>query len=516
MSTSKTPSAPRSIVLRGVRTHNLKGIDLDLPLHHLIVVTGVSGAGKSSLAFDTVYAEGQRRYVETFSPYARQFLEKLDKPDADLIEGIPPAIAVGRRHGRHSSRSTIGTITEIHDALGLLFSRNGQVICRNCGQRVVPATPASISSALDLLQVGARYEIAFPLEVRTTTDRSALMHSLRAEGFTRLRVVGQAIALDDPSTSLPVEGDLDLDVIVDRLVRGKDAPERRLDSIETAFAKGLGRCRIRAGDKISTYVRGWRCSRCGTDHVEPQANLFRYHSPLGACPVCEGTGRTMELDLGRIVPDPSKTIRADAVAPWATPAYRTCLEELLDNSTALAIPVDVPFERLDGEQSKRLFDGVSGSRFPGIRGFFQGLEHRTYQQTVRVFLSRWRSHQTCPACHGARLRPEALAVKIEGRDIAALSAMSIRDARAFIGGLSDLRHQPASARILAQVESRLGHLVRNRPGLLDTRPASAEPVGGHSELQRVTLSELLVRGWSIRFTFWTNQRPGLHHQEIER
>jgi len=194
VSTSKTANAPRVIGLRGVRTHNLKGVDLDLPLHQLIVVTGVSGAGKSSLAFDTVYAEGQRRYVETFSPYARQFLEKLDKPDADLIDGIPPAIAVGRGHGRHSSRSTIGTITEIHDTLGLLFARAGQVICRNCGQRVVPATPATVSSALDLLPAGTRYEIAFPLEVRELTDRPALMRSLQAEGFTRLRLNGQAVA----------------------------------------------------------------------------------------------------------------------------------------------------------------------------------------------------------------------------------------------------------------------------------------------------------------------------------
>jgi len=512
VSTSKTAHAPRVIGLRGVRTHNLKGVDLDLPLHQLIVVTGVSGAGKSSLAFDTVYAEGQRRYVETFSPYARQFLEKLDKPDADLIEGIPPAIAVGRRTGRHSSRSTIGTITEIHDTLGLLFARAGQVICRNCGQRVVPATPATVSSALDLLPVGTRYEIAFPLEVRAATDRSALMRSLQAEGFTRLRVDGHAVTLDDPSLTLPDQGVID--VIVDRLVRGKDAPERRADSIETAFAKGLGRCRILAVDETRTYVRGWRCSRCGTDHLEPQPNLFRYNSPLGACPACEGSGRAMELDLGRIVPDPSKTIRQGAVAPWTTPAYRGCLQELLDDSSALAIPVDIPFDRLDAEELQRLLEGVPGTRFTGIQGFFEELEHRAFKQPVRVFLSRWRSRQPCPVCHGARLRPEALAVKIEGCNIAALSAMNIRDARGFIVGLSDLRRQPAAARILTQVESRLGYLSAIGLDYLTLdRPARSLSAG---ELQRVTLTKTLGSGLVNTLYVLDEPTAGLHPREIER
>jgi excinuclease ABC subunit A len=441
VSTSKTAAVSRAIVLRGVRTHNLKGIDLDLPLHQLIVVTGVSGAGKSSLAFDTVYAEGQRRYVETFSPYARQFLEKLDKPDADVIEGIPPAIAIGRGHGRHSRRSTIGTITEIHDTLGLLFTRAGQVICRNCGECVVPATPASVSNALDLLPNGTSYGIAFPLEIRAATDRSALMRSLQAEGFTRLRVGGQAVALDDPSLALPGEGVID--VVVDRLIRGKDAPERRADSIETAFAKGLGRCRILAGEDTRTYVRGWRCSRCGTDHVEPQPNLFRYNSPLGACPACEGSGRTMELDLARME-----------------------------------------------------------------------LEHRAFKQPVRLFLSRWRSHQPCPVCHGARLRPEALAVKIEGRDIAALSAMNVRDARAFIAGLSDLRRHPAAARILTQIESRLGYLgAIGLDYLTLDRPARSLSAG---ELQRVTLTKTLGSGLVNTLYVLDEPTAGLHPQEIDR
>ena len=301
------------IRLRGLRTHNLKGIDLDLPLYRLIVVTGVSGSGKSSLAFDTIYAEGQRRYVETFSTYTRQFLDKLDRPDAERIDGLPPAIAVAHSRGRHSGRSTVGTITEIHETLALLFARAGEVSCRNCGQRVVPSTPATVSQAIDTLPAETRYEIAFPFDLQPGSDRPALVEMLRSQGFTRITVSGQSIRLDEPNVELPpIES---VDVIVDRLVRGKDAIARRTDSIESAFSKGLGRCRILADPESWTFTRGWRCSRCGTDHLEPQPNLFRFNGAFGACPVCEGAGQITDLDLSRIVPDPSKSIRQGAIAP---------------------------------------------------------------------------------------------------------------------------------------------------------------------------------------------------------
>jgi excinuclease ABC subunit A len=301
------PASSRTITLRGIRTHNLQDVDLDLPLNRLIVVSGVSGSGKSSLAFDTLYAEGQRRYVETFSPYARQFLARLDKPPAELIAGIPPAIAVGQTRGRPSNRSTVGTMTEIHDALGLLFAGAGRVICYACGHPVAPASPAAVSQAIDALAHATRYEIAFPVLVRVETDKAALLELLRSQGFTRLRVDGQTLAVDN---ALAVIGQNSVvEVLVDRLVRGKDPPERRLDSIETAFARGMGRCRLIAEGQSQTFVRGWRCGHCGADHLEPRPALFRYNSGYGACPRCEGLGRTMELDLARIVPDPSRTIR---------------------------------------------------------------------------------------------------------------------------------------------------------------------------------------------------------------
>ncbi len=348
----------------GLRTHNLKGIDLDLPLNRWIAVTGVSGSGKSSLAFDTIYAEGQRRYVETFSAYTRQFLEKLDKPDADRIEGIPPAIAVGRRMAgtpaaARSARSPRSTMRS-----ALLYARAGEVICRNCGEPVSPATPATVSRAIDALPDGTRYEIAFPLDLRPETDRTALVRSLRAEGFTRIASAGQVVRLDDPGVTLP-DG-ASVDVIVDRLVRGKDAPERRIDSIESAFVKGLGRCRIlsRRRSRGPTSAAG-DAADAGPTISSPSRTCSASTAPWAHVRVCEGFGRTTELDLARIVPDPSKTIREGAIAPWTTPGYRAYLQELLDAAHQLGIPVDVPFRparRRTDPAARRGRAGDTGSR----------------------------------------------------------------------------------------------------------------------------------------------------------
>ena len=510
MPTPLTGQTPRSITLRGVRTHNLKGVDLDLPLKRLIVVTGASGAGKSSLALDTLYAEGQRRYVETFSPYTRQFLARLDKPPADLIAGIPPAIAVGQHRSRQSPRSTVGTITEIHFTLGLLFTRAGVVLCRRCGQLVSPASPAAVSHAIETWPVGTRYEIGFPLDVAAGTDRAALLASLRAQGFTRFRVNGQTVVLDGPDPHFP--DDAVVEGVVDRLVRGSDPAERRADSIETAFDAGLGRCRIMALGESQTYVRGWRCSRCGTDHIEPQPSLFRYNSPLGACPLCEGFGRTMELDLVRIVPDPSLSIRAGALAPWADPPFRHFLDELLKAAPELEIPVDIPFESLAAAQVERLIEGVPGKDFVGLKSFFRGLEGRTHRLRNRVFLGRFRRLDVCPACHGARLRPEALAVKIEGHDLAQLSAMTIRDLQAFFRGPEFLGRRAASGSVLGQIEHRLGYLSNIGLGYLTLdRPAQNLADG---ELTRVILTKNTAAGLVNTLYILDEPTAGLHPHDV--
>ncbi|APW62790.1 excinuclease ABC subunit UvrA [Paludisphaera borealis] len=511
-----TPRSESWIRLRGARTHNLRAIDLDLPLGRLIAVTGVSGAGKSSLAFDTLYAEGQRRYVETFSAYARQFLEPLEKPDADRIESIPPAIALAARESRPSGRSTVGTITELHDYLGLLFTRHGRVVCRTCGEPVVPATPRSVSQAIETLPAGHRYEVVYPVEILAETDVEALGRGLLEQGLTRVRLGDRLIDLTTESLNVgrtEATPAVQIEVVVDRLTRGKDSIRRRLDSIETAFTKGLGRCRIVTGSDSWTFVRGWRCSRCGTDHLEPQPNLFRYTSPLGACPRCEGLGSVVDLDMAKIVPDPSKSLREGAVAAWNTPAHRGLRDQLIVEGPALGLPVSVPFQNLDAEQVRILVEGVPAAGFPGLAGFFERLDRKSYKVAVRVFLSRWRRYRTCPDCQGARLRPEALAVRIEGTNIAEFSALSVGRARELLeswGGLDDA----GMGRLRAPIAARLDYLTRIGVGYLTLdRPSRTISAG---ELRRVTMVKTLGSG--LVGTLYVLDEPtiGLHAHDVGR
>ncbi len=505
----------RSIRLRGVRVHNLKGVDLDVPLHRLVAFSGVSGSGKSSLAFDTLYAEGQRRYVETFSAYTRQFLERLDKPDADRIDGIPPAIAVAQRAGgRRSGRSTVGTVAEVHDHLALLYARVGRVTCVRCGTEVEPADPSAVVRAIEGLPDGSRYLVAFPLDVRPESDRAALAEALREDGFTRLRVAGQVVRLE--SGPIPGPGEGGVDVVVDRLTRGSEAPGRRLDSIETAFAKGLGRARVivEGGGPDLIFHRKRRCPRCGLDQADPDPRLFRYNSPLGACPACEGYGRVVDLDLDRIVPDRSKTLRDGAIAPWATPSHLGELADLLDRAPRLGLAVDVPFSELTPAQVALVVEG-DGRGFRGLRGFFRRLEAKAYKMPDRVFLGRWRGYRTCPTCDGKRLRPEALAVRVGGRDVASLSALTVRDAREFLAGVATAEGEnPVARRVLDQVRGRLDTL--DRIGLdylaLD-RPARTLSTG---EGRRLALAKALGSGLVNTLYVLDEPSVGLHPRDVGR
>ena len=423
----------RCIRLRGVRVHNLKGIDLDIPHNRFVVLTGVSGSGKSSLAFDTLYAEGQRRYIETFSAYTRQFLDKLDKPDADRIDGIPPAIAVAQGRGRRSGRSTVGTVTEVHDHLALLYARLGEVFCVSCGLPVEPASPTTVAQALDELPEKTRYLITFPLDVQPGSNRSALADALRADGFTRVRAGGTVVALGADPLPEP-EGGV-VDVVVDRLIRGSETAERRLDSIEMAFQRGQGRCRIVLDDRTLTFFQGRRCGHCGRDYPEPDPRLFRYNNPLGACPECEGLGRVKE--------------------------------ETKDKG------------------AEKVKD--------------KGLD--------RVV--------TCPSCKGARLRPEALAVKVGGLDIAALLALKVREARAFLDGpAAPPSSNPVARQVLTQARHRLDYLERIGLGYL-TLDRSARTLSG-GEAQRVALTAALGSGLVNTLYIIDEPTVGLHPHDVGR
>ena len=506
----------RYIRLRGVRVHNLKGIDLDLPLGRFVAFSGVSGSGKSSLAFDTLYAEGQRRYVETFSSYTRQFLERLDKPDADAIDGIPPAIAVAQRSGgRRSGRSTVGTVSEVHDHLSLLYARVGEIVCPDCGTIVEPADPTSVTRAIETLPDGTRYLVAFPLDVRPDSDLAALADSLREDGFTRIRVGGQVVRLE--SGPLPGGATSGVDVVVDRLTRGSEATGRRLDSIETAFARGLGRARVLVepdGPGL-TFDRKRRCPGCGRGFADPDPRLFRSNSPLGACPTCEGYGAVVDLEPARIVPDPSKSIRDGAIAPWNSPSYANNLHDLLAVAGKAGLPVDLPFAELTPAQVALVYDGVPKSGFQGLRKFFRRLESKSYRLPVRVFLSRWRGSRECPSCRGARLRPEALAVRVGGLDVASVSRLTIRDARAFFADSSPGdKNAPVARRILEQVASRLDSLARIGLDYLTLdRPARTLSSG---EARRLALASALGSGLVNTLYVLDEPSVGLHPRDVGR
>ena len=506
----------RGIRLRGVRVHNLKGVDLDLPLHRLVAFSGVSGSGKSSLAFDTLYAEGQRRYVETFSSYTRQFLERLDKPDADRIDGIPPAIAVAQRSGgRRSSRSTVGTVAEVHDHLALLYARVGRVTCSNCGQPVEPADPSSVVRAIEELVEGARYLVAFPLDVRPDSDRAALAEALVQDGFTRVRVGGQVVRLDQGP--IPESPESTVDVVVDRLTRGSEASGRRLDSIETAFARGLGRARVivEGGGPELTFYRKRRCPTCGLDYADPDPRLFRYNSPLGACPTCEGYGSVIDLDPSRIVPDPSKTLLEGAIAPWTTPSYEENLAGLVEAAPRMGLPLDRPFSDLTPKQVESLYEGAPKYGFQGLRRFFSRLESKAYKMHVRVFLSRWRGYHPCPDCHGARLRPEALAVRVGGLDVASLSRMTVRDARAFLAEVEAAEAgNPVARRVLDQARGRLDALDRIGLDYLTLDRQARTLSSGES--RRLALASALGSGLVNTLYVLDEPSVGLHPRDVGR
>ncbi|MGD0383985.1 MAG: excinuclease ABC subunit A, partial [Thermoguttaceae bacterium] len=481
------------ITLRGVAVHNLKAVDLDLPHRRLIVFCGLSGSGKSSLALDTLYAEGQRRYIESFSAYTRQFLERLEKPEAERIDGIPPAIAVTGKNAGRSSRSTVGTATETGDYLRLLFAKIGKVFCLGCGQEVRCDTAQSTAETLATLPPGTRYLIAFPIEMPNLDQWDALAVGLREEGFIRVIVSERLINLDEGSMSLSnvsgphpaqVPGLNDLSngiyVVVDRLTAGGASDSRLRDSLETAFSKGCGRCYAFVEEnhgrivlnpdpqipnptsqtqssahcplptahstRPSIHIDGhpWQrlgfsmqlaCEDCGIEYPTPEPRLFSFNSPLGACPECEGFGNVIGIDMELIVPDPNKSLVEGAIAPWNTPAYEHELQELLALAPDYDIPTDVPFKELDRRHLALITRGVPERKFGGLEGFFAWLERRKYKMHIRVFLSRWRSGRTCPSCNGTRLRPEALAVRVGGKNLGEICAMKIRETVAFFRDL---------------------------------------------------------------------------------
>ncbi len=541
----------RSIQLRGVEVHNLKHVDLDIPHRQLVVFCGVSGSGKSSLAFDTLYAEGQRRYIESFSAYTRQFLERLEKPAAERIDGIPPAAAVAHQSPNRSSRSTIGTLTEINDYLRLLFARIGQVICRGCGREVRRETPQDVVRAMAELPPGTRLMIAFAAEPSTGSAGPDLAASLVEEGFSRILVGSRLFSLGQGSSVQAelvgaldrVRGEQPIDVIVDRVTAGSTDPARLRDSLELAFGRGAGAAVVyvagppedadpaapqrawwRQGTSRSVDDQPWqrtvwsnrlRCEHCQLDYPTPEPRLYSFNSPLGACPECEGFGNVVDIDFDLVVPDAGKSLRAGAIAPWNTPAYAHELEELLALAPDYGLPVDVPFSQLEEQHLRLIREGVAERNFGGLRGFFAWLERRKYKMHIRVFLSRWRSYRPCPACGGSRLKAEVLCTRVGGLNLAELSALRIQQAAAFFAQieLSDWQRQVAGM-VLGQVRSRLEFLCRVGLDYLTLERTLRTLSGG--EAQRVALTSAL--GSALVNMLYVLDEPsvGLHPSDTSR
>lgn len=536
------------ISIRGARQNNLKGLDLDLPLNELTIITGVSGSGKSSLAFDTIYAEGQRRYIETFSPYARQFLDRMDKPQVERIESIPPAIAIDQTNPVRTSRSTVGTMTEINDYMKLLFACRGELHCQGCGKRVKKDSPDSIfrelisqakgyqGSGLNGVGQQSRVIITFPVTVPKRLKFKGVEDILRMQGCQRIYYRGQVVNLGAQDTlyTLPCGGRAPIatrrgeikargpkikpgetiKIVQDRIEVGSRRRGRIIDSIEGALRLGKGRMSaILPGGKELKFSTSLHCAECDINYRDPVPNLFSFNSPLGACPRCRGFGKVIEIDLDLVIPDKSKSIQEGAIRPWATLSRGEELQDLMHFCRRKKIPTDVPFSGLGEGQKKMIIEG--SDEFYGVKGWFDWLEEKKYKMHIRVLLSKYRAYRTCPDCKGARLRREGLLYRLGGKNIAEIHALSINECFRFFSSLNSGKVQDeATELLLNEIRRRLGYLVEVGLGYLTLSRQSRTLSSG--EVERVNLTTAL--GTSLVNTFYILDEPsiGLHPRDIGR
>ena len=500
------------IRIQGAKQNNLKNIDLNIPLNALTVITGVSGSGKSTLAFDILYAEGQRRYVESFSAYARQFLDRMDKPDVETIEGIPPTIAIDHRRPVKTSRSTIGTMTELHDHLKLLFSKIAVLYCKGCGRVVERDTPQTVFRKLSDLPDGTALLLTFPLAISASLPWSDFKSGLQRAGFHRV-LQNQTIRDLEEIQDRPPEKET-LEVVVDRLLYRGEARKRITDSLEQAFHFGKG--------TLNLYLpqQAWRrepfsdrlhCPHCDLLYQDPLPNLFSFNSPLGACETCRGFGRVIDIDPDLVIPDPSKSLSEGAIKPWTTKPRR--FQRLMEFCERRRIPTKKPFRDLSEKQQKLIFDGDRD--FRGVRGWFRRLERKSYRMHVRVFLARYRTYLLCPECQGTRLKPAAQYFRIEGKNIAEINAMRVGEAHLFFQELKPAGQMDQVARlILDEIRRRLGYLVGVGLEYLTLDRQSRTLSGG--ELERVDLTTAI--GSSLVNTLYVLDEPsiGLHPRDSHR
>jgi excinuclease ABC subunit A len=570
-STKSELTPTESIVVRGARVHNLKNIDFEVPHNSLTVVTGVSGSGKSSLAFDTIYAEGQRRYVESLSAYARQFLERIEKPDADTIDGIAPAVAIRQKNTTRNPRSTVATATEIYDYLRLLYARVGRTYCANCGREVKKDTVDEVADAILALKPETRLQVLFPLQrpgpvLQELTNSSGAakirkggsktppsrekrdkvgaptaltealktrLFDLRKAGFNRLYQAGEIFEFSTPESLLDINFAEPVFVLVDRLVVSAEARARVVDAIETAYREsgeiifeipgddaspaGGGPFDLRSGQvrapRTLRFAQRFECKVCNLRYEEPEPKLFSFNNPYGACPRCQGFGNTIDFDLDLVIPDKIKTLADGAIEPWTKPKYCPLFTDLKRFAKQAGIPLDVPWTDLEDQHKNLVLSGEG--KFLGVRGFFAHLERKKYKLHVRVFLSRYRGYSLCPECNGARLRLEARQVKVNGRNLCQLCGLTVEEALRFFEQV-ELSPQEAEIadKLLQEIRERLRFL--NDVGLeyLTLDRLSSTLSGG--EAQRIQLATSL--GSRLVGTLYVLDEPsiGLHPRDTHR
>ncbi|MBI5215556.1 MAG: excinuclease ABC subunit UvrA [Ignavibacteriae bacterium] len=508
----------KNIVIRGARVHNLKNISLELPRNKLIVFTGVSGSGKSSLAFDTIYAEGQRRFVESLSSYARQFLERMEKPEVDFIQGISPAIAIEQKTSTRNPRSTVGTSTEVYDYLRLLYGRIGKVFCSNCGKVVQRDSVRTVVERLNETYAGkpsTKIYVMFPVAEHPKTKMTDELARLKQQGFVRILFKNELIDVSETDFTETTSKEK-VTVVVDRLTFKPGTNDSRFaDSVETAFRAGEGSLIIHdvgTGNNIP-FNQQFACADCGVKYEEPDPRLFSFNNPFGACPKCEGFGRSISLDLDLVIPNKNLSLEEGAIHPWTMPKWKENLNDLLKIAGDVGVRTDVPFRELSKKELDVVFNGCKG--FDGIFRFFKFIESKLYKVHYRVFLSRFRRYTTCDTCGGSRLRPAALNVFVGEKSIGEIVRLPIEEARKFFEQIQLSEYETEVAkRILDELKRRLTYLDEIGIGYLTLDRLSNTLSGGES--QRINLSTAL--GSSLVGSLYVLDEPsiGLHPRDTQR
>jgi len=515
-----------SIVVRGARQHNLKGFDLEIPRRTVTVITGPSGSGKSSLAFDTIYAEGQRRYVESLSSYARQFLERMEKPDVDSVEGLSPAVAIEQKNPTKTSRSTVGTATEIYDYLRLLWARVGHTFCPNCGREIKPDTVQSVTDAVLSLPEGTRFYVTFPLKLSSKVTHDVVIENLRAQGFLRVAIDGIVTHLDELAGSRrDITRAKELLVVVDRLAVSTESGGRLTDAVGTAFAEGEGDTVILFAESVVSPLDGlettrlrfterFECPNEGTTAPAPTPQLFSFNNPRGACSRCNGFGAILEYDESLVVPYPTRSLRDGAIDPWTKPRYDNKRRALAEFAKRERIPFDKPWEQLTSAHRQLLLNTRTRG-YKGIFPFLRDLEEKRYKQYIRVFLRQYQTAQECPLCHGTKLQGDALNVRIAGLNIAQVADMPVDQLAGWLKDLSLTEFELTIAEmILKEARDRVTFLRDVGLGYLSMNRATRTLSGG--EAQRIGLANSL--GSQLVDTLYVLDEPsiGLHSRDMDR